>query len=135
MSLEEAIRENTAAIRDLINVGSLGKPQLTGSNPPPVKKEAAEGDAPAAPKAAAKQNAPRPAPTAKPAAPTATASKPPAATDAYTPVKNATLEFIKKKGRDAAVAILGEFGAKLATDLDPASYDEYLARLNEESLV
>lgn len=107
MTLEAAIQENTAALRELIGI-------LANSTPAPAK--AAKKKEPEAPQ----QPEPRPAPTAAPSA---------AVT--YDDAKRAILKLSAEKGRDAAVAILGKHGAAKLQDVKPEHYADVLREATE----
>ena len=115
MSLEAAIAENTAALREVValitRLGAMPGPDVV---------------TPAAVPANAKPAAKPPAPT--PAAEAEIASAPEAT---YDDVKRAIIEVSKAKGRDAAVALLAEFGATKAPDLKPEQYAALRARAAE----
>lgn len=50
------------------------------------------------------------------------AAPPPPVEVSYEEVKNTVLELIKRKGRDAALAVLSRFGAKTAKDVTSDQY-------------
>lgn len=105
MSLEAAIQENTAAIKQLIAVMS-GKPGVT----PEVKASAS--------KPAAASSVSSPAEKSAPAS---------SAAIAYDDVKKITLA-LAKQNRDAAVAVLKEFGAENALKLKPEQYADFMKK-------
>jgi hypothetical protein len=117
MSLEIAIQENTAAIRELIAIMAGGKQvEVQVKEEKPVKAEVKK--AAPAPKAEA------PAPKAE--EPKAEAVKETAIP--YTDVAAAVVELAKVKGRDAAVKVLAEFGVSKATELKPEQYAEAIEK-------
>lgn len=73
-------------------------------------------------------------PTASPAAETASAAVSPAddAKIEYAQVSTAVLSLVKAKGRDAAVAVLSQFGVGNAKELAEAQWPEALEALNAE---
>lgn len=130
MSLEIALQENTAAIRELISVilAGNGAPLAPAAETAPAKKPAAKvakgqatdgqtntnsaGSAPAAEEQVAKQDdAPVEAPT-------------------YEQVAEAIKNVAKGKGREVAVAILAQFGVSKGPDLKPEQYADVLAVAN-----
>ena len=126
MSLEQAIRENTEAVRELI--AALGS---TNSVFAPAANEAVAQPAPApapAPKAAPAKAKPAPAPKAE--EPVVPAPAPaPAAEPAipYTDVATAVTDLAKAKGRQAAVDLLASFDVARATELKAEQYASVIA--------
>lgn len=124
MSLELAIQENTAAIRELIaalTVSSAAQVTLLAeatapAKPAPAKKAVKAEPAPApAPEIKAEEPvAPAPAPAAEPAIP-------------YSNVATAVTELAKTKGRQAAVDLLTSFGVAKATELKAEQYGAVIA--------
>ena len=120
MSLEAVIQENTTALRDLIA-------QLqAGQAPAAIKVAAIKVADVAAP-------VPAPAPAAKEDKPKAEAKETktekadaPAAEVTIDAVKKATTDLAKAKGRDAAVEVLGQFGAKNANEVKPEAYADFI---------
>jgi hypothetical protein len=49
----------------------------------------------------------------------------------YAEVQKATMEFHGARGRQATLALLNEFGVKIATALKPEQYPAYLNRLRD----
>ena len=122
MSLEQAIRENTEAVRELI--AALGS---TNSVFAPAANEAVAQPAPA-PKAAPAKAKPAPAPKAE--EPVVPAPAPaPAAEPAipYTDVATAVTDLAKAKGRQAAVDLLASFDVARATELKAEQYASVIA--------
>lgn len=80
---------------------------------------------PAAPSSAAAASPPAPSPAAIPAAPPAPtpAAKPPE----YADVQRAALNLGAKKGREALVQLLNQFGAPNARELQFVRYPEFIA--------
>lgn len=128
MSLEQAIRENTEAVRELI--AALGKTNPVSA---PAASEAVAQPAPAPAPAPAPKAAPakaKPAPAAKAEEPVAPAPAPaPVAEPAipYTDVATAVTDLAKAKGRQAAVDLLASFGVARATELKVEQYASVIA--------
>jgi len=125
MSIETALAENTAALRELhALLARISVPATEG--PAPAPKTQARSAAPTAPTP--------PTVAAEPAAAPATKAEPsePAALT-YDDVKRAIIEVSKAKGRDAAVALLAEFGATKGPDLQatPEKFAPFVARATE----
>ena len=119
MSLEQAIQENTAAIRELIAAlgsGATGKPVVETATveEPKAEKPAKEK----------KQQAPAAMPESKEEA--AAAADDPAPVS-YDDCAQAVTKLAKSKGRPAAVALLGQFDLK--TLQDAKDKPELLARV------
>lgn len=124
MSLEQAIRENTEAVRELI--AALGS---TNSVSAPAASEAVAQPAPA-PKAAPAKAKPAPAPKAEePVVPAPAPAPAPAAEPAipYTDVATAVTDLAKAKGRQAAVDLLASFDVARATELRAEQYASVIA--------
>lgn len=102
MSLEDAIRENTAAVRELL-AAMRGNTSADTAPPKPAK--------PAAPKAAA----PAPAPAAE------------AAAEVTMPMCQDLIRQLAAKNREQAVELLASFNAKKATDVKPADLAKFYA--------
>lgn len=145
MTLEAAIAENTAAVRELIA-------QLR-SGTAPVQPSVEEIDANIkALNAAQEAAAPKPTPAAKPAAPAPTPPtaeapasapspraneppSPPAAAEAldYATTAKAVNALVKASGRQAAVDVLASFGAATLKDVQPAQYAAVVAACNAKA--
>lgn len=119
MSLELAIQENTLAVRALIDA-------LTGANTLPevkseklkteVKEEKPKAEAKAETKVEPKEEAP-------------VEEKAPVV--AYDQVKQAVVELVTSKGRDAVVAVLSKFNVSTAKDLPETEWAPCLKALTE----
>ncbi len=121
MSLEVAIQENTAAIRELLAVIARGVP--TGV-------AAVASQATVDTNGASSTQGLRSPPPAEAAAPAA--AKPTAAESAtYDDVKKAILKLSSAKGRDQVVSVLGQFGAAKGPDLKPEQYAAFVAKVND----
>ena len=110
MSLEQAIQENTAAIRELIAALGTG---ATSQAAAPVETATVEEPKAEKPTKEKKQSAPAATPESKEEAA--------AAADEPTPVSyddcaQSVTKLAKAKGRPAAVALLGHFGLKTLQD-------------------
>ena len=122
MSIEQALAENTAAIRELIEAIKTGVP-TTAAQVEAVVTEA-KVEAPAAEeKVKQEEHAPEP----KAEAPAAKEEKParvelPREEVSYDQVKDAIIGLSKTKGRAAAVAVLDQFGVDVATKLTADQY-------------
>lgn len=135
MSIEQALAENTAAIKELIAVwGKLA----TQGNKVTAKVEAGEtgtitaGGKPVAevkPAAAEKPKA-EAKPEQKKEEPKAEAAP---ALD-YAKVGAAITAFAAANGRDATLAKLGEFGVKSGKELKPEQYADVLAAFTAEEV-
>lgn len=121
MSIEQALAENTAAIRELIETIKAGVP-ATAAQVEAVVVEAKKDNyyAPDDPveKAEPKTEAPAAEEKAKPA------TEAPAEDINYDHVKDAIVGLHKAKGRAAAIAVLEQFGVDVATKL---TLDQYPA--------
>jgi hypothetical protein len=111
MSLEAVIQENTSALRDLISQLQAGKAPAAIKVAETVVK-------------AAKETSKAVAEAEKPKAEKTEASAVEMSIDA---VKKATTDLAKAKGRDAAVAVLAQFGAKNANEVKPEAYADFIA--------
>jgi hypothetical protein len=120
MSLETALADNTAALRELHALLARVSVPTAAETPPAPKSRSAAPTAPTSPTAEA-------APAAAPAT-TAAASEP-----TYDDVKRAIIDVSKAKGRDAAVALLAEFKATKGPDLQgtPEKFAPFVARAAE----
>lgn len=125
MSLEQALQENTVAIRELIAA-------LTNHAPTPAPTKEVEA---AAEKAVEKAKAKAPAKKTEPAVETAAnrSSDADATSDAvtYSQVSDAVLKLVAAKGRAAATDILTDMGLKSAREAKPEQYAELLAKVAE----
>ena len=128
MSLEEALKENTRIMQELVaalNAASLHGQEAAKS--PAVTKPAV------APKPVAKAPAPVAKPAAKPVAKAAPAPEPEAEDGAvtYDQVKAAILALgnAEGKGRPAVAAVLEQFGVAKGPDLQADQYAEALEAL------
>lgn len=121
MSLEAAIQENTNALRDLI-------PQLKAT-PTPAAIKAAEAVVQTAKESSKETEATKvevkEQPKVDPKPENAEANS--ASEVTIDMVKKATTDLAKVKGRDAAVAVLAQFDAKNANEVNPEAYAEYVA--------
>lgn len=129
MSIEQAITENTAAIRDLIEAIKNGVPTTTAQ----VEAVAAEAKA-EKPKAEKKTEAPKPEAEESSAATQEQKDEPAAAEGkqpTYEEVAAAITKLSRTKGRDAAVAVLTQFSAKKLPDVAPEQFAEVLAAAEE----
>jgi hypothetical protein len=134
--LEEAIKENTAAIRELIAAIANGIP----TTPAQVAAAAAEASTKEKPKATVGVNGAsstpgQTSPTADAAAqdPAAGAAPtaPAAASVSYDEVKAAILKLSQAKGREQVVAALTEFGVAKGPELKPEQFAGFIAKANE----
>jgi len=115
MSLELAIQENTLVVRALIDA-------LTGANTlPEVKSEK--------PKTEVKEEKPKTEAKAEVKVETPVEEKAPVV--AYDQVKQAVVELVTSKGRDAVVAVLSKFNVSTAKDLPEAEWAPCLKALTE----
>ena len=110
MSLEQAIQENTAAIRELI--AALGN-GATSQAAAPVETATVEEPKAEKPTKEKKQQAPAAMPESKEEA--APAADEPAPVS-YDDCAQAVTKLAKTKGRPAAVALLGQFDLKTLQD-------------------
>ena len=119
MSLEQAITENTAAIKNLTAaleahvVASLAK-----STPAP------EATLPSTDKPA--ERAPKDTKPAKPAAKSAAEVE-------FKDIEAPFIAYVKKAGRDPAIVLLGELGVKRLSELKPEQYAKALAAIEKAS--
>lgn len=132
MSLEDALKENTAALRELTEAivrGALPEAQAGAKQRTLGEVIGAKKDAPATTAAATKPAATtKPATAAKPAAATKPAAKA-AETDEYAPVQKAIEAAVAAGHRNSVKNILAEYDAKNGKDLDPSAYPEVLEKL------
>lgn len=137
MSLEQAIQANTEALHQLIAVLAKqpvqmplpmvqpmsleeAKDLLAGSTKPEPKPEP-KAEKKAKDKAEAREESPK-----------ETAPQPQAqANPSYDEVKAAVVKLTADKGRDAAVAVLGQFKVAKATELKPEQYAEFLEAVKD----
>ena len=110
MSLEQAIQENTAAIRELIAALGKGAPSQAAA---PVETATVEEPKVEKPAKEKKQQAPAAMPESKEEA--APAADEPAPVS-YDDCAQAVTKLAKTKGRPAAVALLGQFDLKTLQD-------------------
>lgn len=144
MSLEQALADNTAAIRELIAALAKAPAAVQEDKPAPKAKPAttaptsptAEAGVAAAPAktAAATGQAAKSAATAAPASTAAT--KPQAtATPDYAPVGAAITAYAAANGREATLEKLAAFGVKSGKELKPEQYADVLAAFTAEEEV
>lgn len=125
MSLEEALRENTAAVRELIAVlKAVLKAPAAPVEYKPTTAVAAE-DNPTMP---AVEPVADPAPTQ----PTAEAVADPA--PSYKDVAASVTKLAREKGRDAALAVLTKFGAAKLPDVKPDCFAAVIAACEEAGI-
>lgn len=127
MSLESAILENTATLRELIarlTNTALAAP-VTAEDLPITKKKD-----PAKPASEDKANDPNPS-AGEPVQGTVTAAvdEEPAS---YEDVKKLILELSKVKGSKVAVSVLGLSGATKGPELKPEKFAEFVANARKE---
>ena len=147
MTLEAAIAENTAAVRELIaqlrSGTALQQPTAEAIDANIKALNAAQAQEAAAPKPtpAAKPAAPAPTPPtaeAPASAPSPRANEPPsppAAAEAldYATTAKAVNALVKASGRQAAVDVLASFGAATLKDVQPAQYAAVVAACNAKA--
>ena len=121
MSLEQAIQENTAAIRELIAALGTGATSQAAAPAETATVEEPKAEKPAKEK---KQQAPAATPESKEEA--APAADDPAPVS-YDDCAQSVTKLAKTKGRPAAVALLGQFDLK--TLQDAKDKPELLARV------
>ena len=138
MSLEIAIQENTAAIRELIAAISNGIPTTAQQVAAVVTEAKAEAKADKKTKAekTEKTEAEAPKSDAAPAATQEQKDEPAAADDeevvySYQDAANAITALSKAKGRDAAVALLKAFSANNLKEVKPEDYAALIAKAAE----
>ena len=110
MSLEQAIQENTAAIKALIAALGKGAPSQAAAPAETATVEEPKAEKPAKEK---KQSAPAAMPESKEEA-AAAADEP--APVSYDDCAQSVTKLAKTKGRPAAVALLGQFDLKTLQD-------------------
>ena len=110
MSLEQAIQENTAAIRELIAALGKGAPSQAAAPTETATVEEPKVEKPAKEK---KQLAPAATPESKEEAAAAADDHAPVS---YDDCAQAVTKLAKTKGRPAAVALLGQFDLKTLQD-------------------
>lgn len=110
MSLEQAIQENTAAIRELIAALGKGAPSQAAA---PVETATVEEPKVEKPAKEKKQQAPAATPESKEEAAPAADEQAPVS---YDDCAQAVTKLAKTKGRPAAVALLGQFDLKTLQD-------------------
>lgn len=121
--LEEALRENTAAVNRLIDL--LSRAQSPVEAPTPKVEET---------KPAAKEPDHEPKVETPPKATTAEAEPPaPPAAVTYDDVKRATNALAKAKGASEVIALLAQFKVDHAKKLTDSQWGEYVARAEELS--
>jgi restriction endonuclease Mrr len=119
MSIEQALAENTAAIRELINAFRAGVP-TTAAQVAAVVEQAAAEPVKVEP---AKAETPKVEPVkAEPA--------PAKGELTYEEVAKKVTQ-LGKKDRNVAVAILGKYGAAKLPQVDPSQFAELLAEVEE----
>lgn len=128
MSLEQAIQENTAAVRELISVwGKLTAQAVTVDKAPADTKVEAAGKSV---KAAPEKAKPAAEPTAPAASAASTASTPEAkATVDYPTLQKAVLS-LASKSREAAMETAAGFGVKTFKELPEAKWAAALDAVN-----
>ncbi|MBU0593340.1 MAG: hypothetical protein KKH74_06330 [Gammaproteobacteria bacterium] len=134
MSIEQALAENTSAIRELIAALSNGIP-TTGAQVDAVVAEAPASKAEAKKPAAAEKPAPSSGTTSESAASSAPSAsgEPPVKLD-YDAIKKPFLALVNKKGRDAAAKLLANFGVDAGkggklSDIPTEKYADVLAAI------
>jgi hypothetical protein len=142
MSLEQALADNTAAIRDLVAVWSK-----LSSTAQAVQEKAKPGDTIAAGgKAIAEVKAPKaekskevaadPKPAAEPSTPEAPAAQTASSDEPATSVDYPTLQkavfALAGKSREAAASVAASFGVKTFKELDASKWGDALAAVNDK---
>jgi hypothetical protein len=137
MSLEAAIEKNTVALIELAGklaafqaaAGGASKPEIIAAGTRAGLDTAAaartEQKEPTLPKQAEVKPDPAPAEVKPDPAPTATL-------DYDRDVKPKALAFAKAKGREALVALLGEFGAKGAAEVPVGKVGEFVGKIDAQ---
>lgn len=115
-----------------ISAQTEGRPLTAAEAPAALHGIANVGNTPSPVENQHTQDAPAPtqsAPEVAPAATVETASASPSEQVAYTEMdaKNAMLDVVNKRGRDAAVGCLTKFNIKKFPELDPSKYGEFVA--------
>jgi 2-oxoglutarate dehydrogenase E2 component (dihydrolipoamide succinyltransferase) len=120
MSLEQALADNTAALRELAALFANSKlPPVPAPVPEPTPAPAAKAPAPKP------EPKPEPKPAPKPE-PKPEVKAAPAALD-YAAVGTAITAYAAKHGREATLTKLGALGVKSGKELKPDKYAEALA--------
>ena len=134
MSLEQAIQENTAVLRELIAVMKGAQVAV----PVVVAEETAavEETKPAKKGKPEKAETPKQEPVATPepkeeVAPAADEDEGPVAT--YQDAATAITQLSKVKGRDAAVALLKKFGASKLPEVKPEDFNAIVTEANVQA--
>lgn len=136
MSLEQAIHENTAAIRDLIAAISKGVPVTPAQVQAVVQEAAPEKKSSPSEKSSDKVTKSQAVATAAeqvgstPSETSAPASAPAAADITLADITTVVLALGKAGKRDALVKLLGEYGVPKASALDPSKFAEFHAKAN-----
>lgn len=135
MSLEQALIDNTAAIRELIAAISNGIP-TTAQQVVAVVEEAKVEEKPAKKGKPEKAETPKQEAAATPepkeeVAPAADEDEGPVAT--YQDAATAITQLSKVKGRDAAVALLKKFGASKLPEVKPEDFNAIVAEANAQA--
>lgn len=129
MSLELALQENTAAIRELIAIVRTN----TAMREEPIALQPLKGEEGPTPVVT---ETPAPAaeiPTAAHEAPAEEQENAPETPPVdYEAVKKATLELAKIKGREAAATVLGNFKVSKAPELKPEQYAAFVEAATSE---
>jgi hypothetical protein len=121
MSLETALADNTAALRELRDLlARVSMPAATVEVPAP--KPQARSAAPTAPTSPTAEAAPAVAPET---------TAPETSAPTYDDVKRAIIDVSKAKNYDGALALLKEFGVTKGPDLKPEQYGAVVARAAE----
>lgn len=128
MSLEQAISENTAALRELMATiakqsATLGASDTATPAPKPEKPAKKEAEA-------KKTDAPSTGTTkesTESAAPSGTGESTGQSGPTYDDVKVKILTLSKEKGREPTVALMARHGVQKGPDLKPSQYAEFIA--------
>lgn len=133
MSLEIALQENTAAIRELIAAIQSGAVPAVATNvEAPAAKKSAAAVKEAASSGQKNTKAADPAPTAEEPAKSEAADTRATEQPTYDQVAKAITTLAKAKGRDVAVGLLKRFGVAKGPDLMPEQYADALAAATAE---
>ena len=136
MSLEQALADNTAAVRELIAVWSKLTAQATKVDKAPAETPVTAAGKPlkaateAAAKAAATPAAPAPAPVE--AAPSAPAAASPSETSVDYPTLQKAVFALAGKSREAAASVAASFGVKTFKELSQDRWAEALGAVQEK---
>lgn len=127
MSLEVAIQENTQAITTLIALLSQGVtlPASNGAVDHPAQAPVADNSASDTAESASESD--RPEVAAKKPAKSSVQAATKAEGVSYDDAAKAVQELARLKGRDAAIAVLGQFKAKTLKDVAPTDYAAIIA--------